>query len=132
MAGMNHLVLIRTYNTGARVLQTVEEGKREWQPIWVVVDGSPDGSTQALLAQQDAHLRVMVLERNRGKGAAVLHGLRAAREAGYTHALVMDADGQHPAARIREFMAASQANPDAQVLGVPLFGANAPLERVLW
>ena len=129
---MNHLVLIPTYNTGARVLQTVEEAKREWQPIWVVVDGSTDGSTQALLAQQDAHLRVMVLERNQGKGAAVLHGLRAAREAGYTHALVMDADGQHPAARIREFMAASQANPDAQVLGVPPFGANAPLERVLW
>jgi glycosyltransferase involved in cell wall biosynthesis len=129
---MNHLVLIPTYNTGARVLQTVEEAKREWQPIWVVVDGSTDGSTQALLARQDAHLRVMVLERNHGKGAAVLHGLRAARAAGYTHALVMDADGQHPAARIREFMAASQANPDAQVLGVPLFGANAPLERVLW
>jgi glycosyltransferase involved in cell wall biosynthesis len=129
---MNHLVLIPTYNTGARVLQTVEEAKREWQPVWVVVDGSTDGSTQALLARQDAHLRVMVLERNHGKGAAVLHGLRAARAAGYTHALVMDADGQHPAARIREFMAASQANPGAQILGVPLFGANAPLERVLW
>src|SRR5260221_6669855 len=132
MSGMNHLVLIPTYNTGARVLQTVEEAKREWQPIWVVVDGSTDGSTQALLARQDAHLRVMVLERNRGKRAAVLHRLRAAREAGYTHALVMDADGHHPAARIREFMAASQANPDAQVLGAPLFRANAPLERVLW
>lgn len=129
---MKHLVLIPTYNTGARVLQTVEEAKREWQPVWVVVDGSTDGTAEALLARQDAELRVMVLERNQGKGAAVLHGLRAAREAGYTHALVMDADGQHPAARIREFMAASQANPDAQILGVPVFGVDAPLERVLW
>ncbi|HXM81873.1 MAG TPA: glycosyltransferase family 2 protein [Burkholderiales bacterium] len=131
---MTHLVLIPTYNTGRKVQQTVDEARRVWQPVWVVVDGSTDGTTESLqsLAQRDDQIRVLVLEQNVGKGAAVLHGLRAAAAAGYTHALIMDADGQHPTAKIPEFMAASRANPDAQILGVPIFDRHAPLERVLW
>jgi glycosyltransferase involved in cell wall biosynthesis len=82
------------------------------------------------LARLDPEIRVLALPRNQGKGAAVLHGLRAAREAGYTHALTMDADGQHPADKIREFMTTSQAHPDALVLGLPVFDANAPWVRV--
>ena len=61
------------------------------------------------LAAADPGLRVIVLPRNRGKGAAVLHGLEAARAAGFTHALTMDSDGQHPADLIPTFMAASVA-----------------------
>jgi glycosyltransferase involved in cell wall biosynthesis len=131
---MKQLVLIPTYNTGRKVLDTVAEARRHWQPVWVVVDGSTDGTTEALQsqAQRDDQMRVIVLDKNSGKGAAVLHGLREAAAAGYTHALVMDADGQHPAAAIAEFMAASQANPDAQILGVPIFDRTAPIERVLW
>jgi glycosyltransferase involved in cell wall biosynthesis len=130
----DHLVLIPTYNTGSIVLQTVAAVRRVWQPVWVVIDGSTDGTDEALrrLADQDEQLRVMVLQRNQGKGAAVLHGLRAAAAAGYTHALVMDADGQHPAAKIPELMASSQANPDALILGQPIFDDRAPPERVLW
>ena len=127
-----HLVLIPSYNTGARVAQTVREARQHWAPVWIVVDGSSDGSTEALraLARNDEHIRVLVLERNQGKGAAILHGLRSAAAEGYTHALAMDADGQHPAAKIPEFMAVSQANPDAQILGVPVFDRDAPIERV--
>jgi hypothetical protein len=60
----------------------------------------------------------------------VLVGLRAAREQGFTHVLTMDSDGQHPADRIPEFMAASFARPDAMILGEPSFGADAPQLRV--
>ena len=127
-----HLILIPSYNTGGKVLQTVREARRMWQPVWVVVDGSTDGTLESLqaLARLDPEIRVLALPRNQGKGAAVLHGLRAAREAGYTHALTMDADGQHPTDKIREFMTASQAHPDALVLGLPVFDANAPWVRV--
>jgi glycosyltransferase involved in cell wall biosynthesis len=130
----DHLVLIPTYNTGSIVLQTVAAVRRVWQPVWVVIDGSTDGTDEALrkLADQDEQLHVMVLQRNQGKGAAVLHGLRAAAAVGYTHALVMDADGQHPVAKIPELMASSQANPDALILGQPIFDDTAPPERVLW
>jgi len=75
-------------------------------------------------------LRVFVLPRNQGKGAAVLFGLREAHAAGYTHALTMDSDGQHPAECIQAFMDASLAAPDAMVLGCPVFDASAPSLRV--
>ena len=128
----SHLVIIPSYNTGGMLLRTVTQALEHWAPVWVVIDGSTDGSDRALaaLGQDDGRLRVLRLPSNSGKGSAVLHGLRRAEADGFTHALTMDADGQHPAARIPEFMAASQANPRALVLGLPVFDSSAPLRRV--
>lgn len=127
-----HLVVIPSYNPGAQVYSTVRAARAHWNPVWVVVDGSTDGTRAALerMAQGDAGLRVLALARNSGKGAAVLHALRQAAAEGYSHILTMDADGQHPAASIPEFMAASQRAPGAMVLGVPQFDASAPALRV--
>jgi len=127
-----HLVLIPSYDTGARVYQTVREARAQWSPVWVVVDGSTDGTAEGLqrLAADDAGLRIFVLPHNQGKGAAVLHGLQAALSAGFTHALTMDADGQHPADLIPAFMQASMQRPEVMVLGRPVFDASAPLLRV--
>ena len=127
-----HLVLIPSYNPGPKVFETVRAARGEWQPVWVVIDGSTDGTAAGLvaMAKSDPGLKVLVRERNGGKGAAVLEGLEAALREGFTHALVMDSDGQHPAARIRAFMAASMARPEAMVLGDPVFDASAPLLRL--
>ena len=127
-----HLVLIPSYNPGANALDTVAGARRYWSPVWVVIDGSTDGSTARLtaLATADSQLRVIELPVNQGKGAAVLRGLDEALAAGFTHVLTMDADGQHPADRIPEFMATSLAQPAAMVLGDPIFDASAPLLRV--
>jgi hypothetical protein len=116
-----HVLLIPSYNPGARVFATVSAALREWNPVWVVVDGSTDGSDERLgaMAATDPALRVIVLPRNMGKGAAVLHGLRAASAEGFTHALTMDSDGQHPADRIAPFMQTSQAHLESMVLGSP-------------
>src|SRR5712675_2177923 len=126
-----HLVLIPSYNPGARVFETVAAALAHWAPVWVIVDGSDDGTGEALarLAEKDANLRVLSLPRNRGKGAAVLHGVHAALRDGFTHVLTMDSDGQHPAEEIPAFMAASAAAPAAMILGEPVFDANAPLLR---
>lgn len=131
-ASRSHLVLIPSYNTGPKVLETVRAAREHWKPVWVVVDGSTDGSDKALLKQQDNDpgLRVFILPRNLGKGAAVLHGLREAVRSGYTHVLTMDADGQHPAAKLTEFMRASQRAPGAMILGKPVFDKDAPRLRV--
>ncbi len=131
-ASPTHLVLIPSFNPGPKVYETVRRARSFWNPVWIVVDGSTDGSAEALqrLADGDAGLRVLALARNRGKGAAVLHGLDAAAAAGYTHALTMDSDGQHPAHLIPEFMAKSLLNPECMVLGVPVFDADAPRLRV--
>jgi glycosyltransferase involved in cell wall biosynthesis len=131
-ADATHLVIIPSYNTGATVYQTVRDARAQWAPVWVVVDGSTDGTADRLLAMAaaDAGLKVLVLPANQGKGAAVLHGLSQARQAGYTHALTMDSDGQHPAELIATFIHASQQQPAAMVLGRPVFDASAPLLRV--
>ncbi|MGI8604361.1 MAG: glycosyltransferase family 2 protein [Verrucomicrobiales bacterium] len=127
-----HLVIIPSYNTGKRVLETLQAARQVWNPVWVVVDGSTDGTADLLEAKagDDPGLEVLRLARNSGKGAAVLLGLREAHRRGFSHALTMDADGQHPPHRIPEFMRVSHANPDAIVLGVPVFDASVPSERL--
>ena len=127
-----HLVLIPSYNPGQKVFETVRAARAQWAPVWVVVDGSTDGTAAELqkMASTDADLRVIVRPRNGGKGTAVLDGLAEAEALGFTHVLAMDSDGQHPADRIQAFMAESAAHPKAMVLGEPIFDASAPSIRV--
>jgi len=126
-------VLIPSYNTGAKLFETVAQARAHWGTVWVVIDGSTDGTAEQiqLLAEHDAQLSVLVLPQNQGKGAAVLAGLREAARHGFTHVLTMDADGQHNAANIPQMMALSSAHPEAMVLGAPIFDASAPLVRVI-
>jgi len=131
-ASATHVVVIPSYDTGPTVYETVRAARAAWQPVYVVVDGSRDGTGEGLqaMADSDAGLRVWQLPHNQGKGAAVLRGLQQAQAAGFSHALTMDADGQHPAASIAEFMRASAGRPEAMILGRPVFDASAPLLRV--
>jgi glycosyltransferase involved in cell wall biosynthesis len=127
-----HLVLIPSFDTGPALEHTLRDALMQWPMVWVVIDGSTDGSTAIAerIAAHDARLRVFVLPHNQGKGAAVLHGLRAALAEGFTHALTMDADGQHPAALIPRFIDESVRDPHAMILGRQVFDASAPLLRV--
>ena len=127
-----HLVLIPSYNPGPRLADTVRAARAHWDPVWVVVDGSTDGSAALLagLARDDPGLRVLIRPENGGKGAAVLDGLTAAVTEGYTHVLTMDSDGQHPAECIGAFMSASSAAPEAMILGAPVFDSSAPRIRL--
>lgn len=133
LASSTHLVLIPSYNPGIKVDETVRCARARWNPVWVVVDGSTDGSADRLaaMAERDPGLHVIVRPTNGGKGVAVLAGLAEAAAQGFTHVLTMDSDGQHPADLIPEFMAASQAVPEAMVLGSPRFDETAPRIRVL-
>jgi glycosyltransferase involved in cell wall biosynthesis len=127
-----HLVLIPSYNPGPKVFSTVRAALQQWAPVWVVIDGSTDHSEHRLseMASTEPNLRVWVLPKNSGKGAAVLFGLREAQALGFTHVLTMDSDGQHPAESIAPFMQTSSASPAAMVLGKPIFDDDAPSLRV--
>jgi glycosyltransferase involved in cell wall biosynthesis len=127
-----HLVLIPSYNPGPKVYATVRAALEQWAPVWVVIDGSTDHSEHRLseMAAAEPNLRVWMLPKNRGKGAAVLFGMREARALNFTHVLTMDSDGQHPADRIAAFMQTSSASPAAMVLGKPVFDDSAPSLRV--
>ncbi len=129
----SHLVLIPSYNTGSLLINTVSEALQQWSPVWVLIDGSDDGSEaqlKSLQAQNPDSLRVIVRIENKGKGATVLEGVSTAAEQGYTHVLTMDADYQHPASFIKKFMQASMDKLEAMVLGEPEFDDSAPMIRV--
>jgi glycosyltransferase involved in cell wall biosynthesis len=100
-------------------------------PCLLIDDGSSPACAAVLSELADAEPRVTLLTRvrNGGKGAAVGDGLRAALAAGYTHALQVDADGQHALGDLPRFLAAAAAAPDALVCGRPRFDASMPASR---
>ncbi|MDF1582937.1 MAG: glycosyltransferase family 2 protein [Methyloprofundus sp.] len=129
----SHLLLVPSYNTGALLKVTIEEALQQWLPLWVIIDGSDDGSDallESLQAQYPDTLVVIKLAKNCGKGAAILTGITRAQEQGFTHVLTMDADHQHSADYIQQFMQLSIDNPEAMILGEPVFDASAPMIRV--
>lgn len=128
-----HIVAIPSYNTGAELLQrTVEDALSHWPHVWVFFDGSTDGSIEALTARKEElpGLQLFHSPQNQGKGAMAAWAAAEAHQHGVTHILLMDADGQHPAPAIPGFMAISQQNPDAMILGQPIFGKDAPWIRL--
>ena len=125
------VVLIPSYNTGPILAETVAAALARDVPVRVVIDGSTDGSPELLAALAgDPRLEVWRLEKNSGKGSAVLHGTRLALGQGFTHVLCMDADGQHPAALIPRYFGYSAMYPQAAVFGRPVFDESAPALRV--
>lgn len=101
-------------------------------PVFIVDDASsePASAKLAHLARQRA-AGFHRFEANQGKGGAVLQGLSMAIAAGYTHAVQVDADGQHDLERLPDLLAAAQAHPDALVMGTPLYDASLPRGRAI-
>ncbi|NOT83182.1 MAG: glycosyltransferase family 2 protein [Methylococcaceae bacterium] len=128
-----HLIIVPSYNTGALLEKTIREILAKWQPVWVIMDGSDDGSDmllQLLQQQFSKALQIIKLPENQGKGAAIMAGILRAQAAGYSHVLIMDADNQHSADTIHTFMQKSRDNLPALLLGEPVFDASAPALRV--
>jgi glycosyltransferase involved in cell wall biosynthesis len=97
-------------------------------PVFLVDDGSNADCSAELDRLAGAAGAISVIHRsaNGGKGAAVMDGLRAARLAGYTHALQVDADGQHDLADLSAFLQTGAANPHSVICGLPRFDKSAP------
>ena len=130
---MKACVLIPSYNTGHLLQETVRGALGVWRDVFVVIDGSTDGSDadlESLVSGSDQQLRIIRHPKNKGKGAAVLTGITQAMDEGFTHALTLDADGQHPVDYIQKFMDMGNAHPDALVLGDPIFDDSAPSIRL--
>ncbi len=99
----------------------------------VVDDGSGAACRSELAALASLRTTQVTLVRrpaNGGKGAAVKTGLRHAGEAGYTHALQVDADGQHDLDALPRLLAAAEAEPLAVICGAPSFDATVPASRL--
>ena len=126
-------IVIPIYNHKAAIGATVAHLAVHGLPIFVVDDGSDEPTQQVLAAlalQYAEQMTLLRLPENGGKGAAVMAGLRAARAAGYTHALQIDADGQHDASDVPRFIDAARAEPGAVILGRPVYDDSVPKARL--
>jgi glycosyltransferase involved in cell wall biosynthesis len=123
--------VIPVYNHGDTVGAVVDHLRAHGIPCILVDDGSEPGCAARLDALAAAGKAQLVRRpRNGGKGRAVQDGLRHAGQQGYTHALQIDADGQHALDDIPEMVRASRAHPAALVGGHPAYGADAPRSRL--
>lgn len=150
-ADFNPVAVIPVYNHPRTIGSMVEALLAHGLACLLVDDGSDAECAAVLDALATRHapqVQVLRLPHNQGKGAAVMAGLRAARAQGpgprmattqaaktaprtrYTHALQIDADGQHDPSDLPRFLALACANPDAVVCGVPIYDASVPKARL--
>jgi polyprenyl-phospho-N-acetylgalactosaminyl synthase len=124
--------LIPTYDNPRTLRAVVERVRAQVADVVVVDDGSAEpGRREAARLAEDGLARVTRRARNGGKGAAVKTGFRFAHELGYTHALQVDADGQHALADIPRFLEAAARAPEALILGAPIYDHTAPRGRLV-
>lgn len=125
-------VLIPCYNHGAMMARVLARLQPFGLPCIVVDDGSDAATRQELdrLAGENTTLTLIRLAENAGKGAAVIRGLQAAADAGFSHAVQVDADGQHAIEDIPTLLERAQAHPDALISGQPVYDESIPRSRL--
>jgi glycosyltransferase involved in cell wall biosynthesis len=120
-------VVVPVYNHALTAGRVVREAGAFF-PVIAVNDGSTDGTDRVLAEEKD--ITIITLPANQGKGAALRAGFAAAEKLGFTHAITIDADGQHSTAALPEFAAACRLHPDTLIVGVrDLIKEGAPRGR---
>lgn len=132
MSEFRPCILIPTYNN-PDTIRDVVLAVRDILSDVIVVDDASGPANRAAVEQLGTDGLAKVTHRavNGGKGAAVKTGFEFARELGFTHALQVDADGQHALDDIRKFLEIARENPEAVILGQPIFDETAPTHRMI-
>ena len=125
-------VLIPCYNHGAMIARVLSRLAPFGLPCLVVDDGSEAITRQELerLAAEQPQMTLVRLAQNAGKGAAVIRGLEECARVGYTHAVQVDADGQHAIEDIPKLLALAERHPDALISGQPIYDDSIPRSRL--
>lgn len=131
MSEFNPIAIIPHYNHSATVGKVVNALQQFDLPVLIVDDGSAAVHQQQLqkLPQND-RLIILFREQNGGKGAAVKTALKAAYERGFSHAVQVDADGQHQLADVGKMLAVAKQSPEAVICGKPIYSDDAPKSRL--
>lgn len=123
--------VIPVYNHEHALPLVVDALRQHGLPCVLVDDASSPACAQVmdqLATQPDVHLVRLAV--NQGKGGAVMAGLREAGRLGFSHALQVDADGQHDLADVQRFLAAAQARPGELICGYPQYDESVPKSRL--
>ncbi|MDY0021697.1 glycosyltransferase family 2 protein [Arenimonas caeni] len=127
------VAVVPVYNHPQAIAGLVAAMRGHGLPCLLVDDGSgPECAAvlRELAAASPGDVSLLRLETNQGKGAAVMAGLREAGRRGFSHALQIDADGQHDPADVPRFLAMAREQPDAVVNGRPLYDRSVPRGRL--
>lgn len=130
---MKICALIPVYNHEHAVGTVVRQVLAQGLPCLLIDDGSHLACQKELEHLQAEHPETVILLRlpfNQGKGCAALAGMRLAHDKGFSHALQIDADGQHDTDAIPTFVAASTTHPQAVICGYPHYDASVPKARL--
>ncbi|MCG8611714.1 MAG: glycosyltransferase family 2 protein [Pseudomonadales bacterium] len=128
----NYCFVIPNYNHSQNIASVIDALAGMNMQIIMVDDGS-DAQTKAViqaLSQRYSKLKIVTHNSNQGKGGAVQSGLRQARLDGYSHALQIDADGQHDLNDIHRLLELSQAHPEDLISGKPVYDDSVPKSRL--
>ncbi|WP_431224923.1 glycosyltransferase family 2 protein [Serratia sp. L9] len=125
-------VVIPCYNHGAMMAQVLARLLPFDLPCFVVDDGSNAATRRELERLAGIHTKMTLvrLADNSGKGIAVIRGLEEALSAGFTHAVQVDADGQHAIEDIPKLVALAQQHPQALISGQPVYDDSIPRSRL--
>ncbi|MEZ9177846.1 glycosyltransferase family 2 protein [Vibrio kanaloae] len=123
--------LIPCFNHGATMPSVVSSLLNFKLPIIIVDDGSELETKQFLTPLADSpSVTLVTLEQNQGKGGAVKAGIKRAQELGFSHAIQIDADGQHDLEALPALIQASQAKPMRLISGQPIYDDSVPKARL--
>lgn len=128
----NPAFLIPVYNHEHAIGATLQDVLQYDYPVLLVDDGSDTACRNVLRDLVDKYseqVKLLRLDNNGGKGAAVKAGSRSLLENGYSHALQIDADGQHDLSDVEAFMSAGENNPVALIAGFPVYDESVPKVR---
>jgi hypothetical protein len=131
-AAFKSCIVIPHFNHPTTIADVVATLKPFGLPCFVVDDASGAPSRpvlDALAASEAQWLTLLRHDVNRGKGAAVITGCDAALAAGFTHAVQIDADGQHAATDIPKLLDLARKHPHALVTGTPIYDQSVPRSR---
>ncbi|HEY5140096.1 MAG TPA: glycosyltransferase family 2 protein [Methylococcales bacterium] len=130
---MKTCIIIPVYNHEHAIAKVISGLKGYGIPCLLINDGSSTACSEVLedcARQESDWLTLLNRAKNGGKGAAVIDGFNTAKALGYTHAIQIDADGQHNTDDIPRFLEAGRMNPDAMILGQPVFDESVPKNRL--
>lgn len=126
-------IIIPCYKHTDRIKGVIEKLLPFEYPIIVVDDGNTREEALELYKICENLKDVFLLHHdvNKGKGSAVVTGLLFAKENRFSHAIQIDADGQHQVNDIRKIVELINDNPKAVISGSPVYDENAPKSRVI-
>jgi|TARA_R100001143_G_scaffold49782_1_gene44770 glycosyltransferase involved in cell wall biosynthesis len=130
---MRPCIVIPVYNHRHGIGPVLDQLRPHGLPVILVDDGSDADCAEhlrALAVAAPEQLSLVRRARNGGKGAAVITGLREAGRRGFSHALQVDADGQHDLADLPAFLRQAEARPEALITGIPVYDRSVPKSRL--